>query len=54
MPALHSSRLKPAGYRPGTTHLPFRNGRRSTLHAVPERHCHGLLSTSSAGWYFNT
>ena len=33
--------------------LTFRNGRSYTLHGVPETHYHGLLNSSSPGWYFN-
>jgi hypothetical protein len=34
-------------------YLRFRNGGSYTLHGVPDHHYHGLLNTSSPGWYFN-
>ena len=34
-------------------HFRFHNGRSDTLRGVPERHYHGVLHASSAGWYFN-
>ena len=54
MPALNSSCLSWVEYDSGTMHLRFRNGRSYTLCGVPVQHYHGLLSASSAGWYFNT
>ncbi len=55
MPALHSSCLTWVAYDPptGTMEVTFVSGRSYTLHGVPERHYHGLLSASSKGWYFN-
>ena len=53
MPALHSSVLSWVEYDLGTMDLTFRNGRSYTLHGVPETHYHGLLNSSSPGWYFN-
>ena len=54
MPALHSSCLSWVDYDSGTMQLTFCSGRSYTLRGVPEHHYHGLLSASSAGWYFNT
>jgi hypothetical protein len=53
MPALNSSCIAWAEYNSGSLQLRFRNGRSYTLRGVPERHYHGLLRASSAGWYFN-
>ena len=54
MPALNSSCLSWVEYDSGTMYLSFRSGRSYTLHGVPECHYHGLLNSSSPGWYFNT
>jgi hypothetical protein len=53
MPALTSSCLSWVEYDSGTMWLTFCNGLEYTLQGVPERHYHGLLNASSAGWYFN-
>ena len=54
MPALYSSVLSWVEYHLGTMHLTFHSGRSYTLHGVPERHYHGLLTADSPGAYFNT
>lgn len=53
MPSLNSSCLAWVEYDSGTMQLGFRSGRSYTLRGVPEHHYHGLLTASSAGWYFN-
>lgn len=53
MPSLNSSCLAWVEYDSEIMQLGFRNGRSYTLRGVPEQHYHGLLTASSAGWYFN-
>jgi hypothetical protein len=54
MPKLNSSAISWIDYDPVTRLLwiTFHSGRAYTLHGVPEHHYQGLLTASSAGWYF--
>ena len=55
MPTLNSSSIFDVEYDPESRALTvtFRSGRSYTLHDVPEHEYHGLLNSSSPGWYFN-
>lgn len=56
MPSLNSSCISRAEYEyeSGTLYLTFHSGGTYTLRGVPEYHYHGLINSSSAGWYFNS
>ncbi len=53
MPTLYSSCIRRAEYDSGTLNLTFVNGKTYTLRGVPQYHYYGLITASSAGWYFN-
>jgi hypothetical protein len=56
MPTINSSPIAWIDYDPisCTLSVTFQSGRTYNLRRVPERHFHGLLRTTSPGWYFNT
>jgi hypothetical protein len=52
MISVNSSAISAVGYDGSTLFVEFHSGRAYTLHGVPEHHYQGLLTASSAGWYF--
>ena len=51
--SVSSSVIRAVGYDGSTLHVEFCNGCTYALRRVSERHYHGLIRTTSPGWYFN-